>query len=558
MVGERVLDRFVIEARLGGGGFGQVYRAWDERLDRPVAVKVVDRAKASAQRGAREAQAAARLAHRGIATLYELAETEDRTILVCELVEGETLAALAARGELSDRALATIGAEAAAALAHAHRHHVVHRDIKPQNVMVPAGTAAAKIVDFGVARICDSPTLTRTGAVVGTIAYMAPEQAEGQRAGPAADVFSLALTIYECLSGHHPHLRDGPAATARAIGEPVTPLGELRSDLPEELTDAIDAALDPDPELRPLASELESSLLRARPELGGDPLPPLLVAQLEAGEPLPVPAARVPPEAVALAAGAGVAALTWAAGDGPGVALAAAPVAGLLCMRSPGPGILIGGTGIAIAAASTVGFGAAALVAAAAIMLAAAASPAGRGALLACLAPLFALLSVSVAFPVLAAGPARWQARAAAGAAGAGLLILAALAGAGVPAPPQGAEVVWHQGAGGALSGALTALLDPASLLLAATWAAGAAVLPIVVRGRMPLLDALGVIVWAAAVVTLTRSALDPGAAGAAPAVIALVAGFSYAVAINPALRPGLSRPPAAGPRERSPMGLSA
>ena len=216
MVGERILGRFRIEGRIGSGGFGTVYRAWDERLQRPVAVKVIDR-EHGAPRVTREAQAVARLAHRNIATLYELATDGERAFLVSELIEGETLRTLGRRGELTDRLVARVGADAAAALTHAHRAGVVHRDVKPENILVGPGEEA-KLVDFGIARIAGERTLTATGAVVGTLAYMAPEQADGLRPGPTADVYSLALTIYECLSGEHPLLREGPAATARAIG----------------------------------------------------------------------------------------------------------------------------------------------------------------------------------------------------------------------------------------------------------------------------------------------------------------------------------------------------
>jgi eukaryotic-like serine/threonine-protein kinase len=273
MVGETVLGRFLIEERIGSGGFGTVYRAWDERLQRPVAVKVIEREQGP-PRVTREAQAVARLAHRNIATLYELASDGQRAFLVSELIEGKTLRSLARGGELTDRLAAGVGADAAAALTHAHRAGVVHRDVKPENILV-TGDGEAKLVDFGIARIAGERTLTATGAVVGTLAYMAPEQADGLRPGPTADVYSLALTLYECLCGEHPLIREGPAATARAIGEPIAPLSAVRPELPAALTDVIDAALDPDPELRPLASELEAVLAAHANELSGDPLPPV-------------------------------------------------------------------------------------------------------------------------------------------------------------------------------------------------------------------------------------------------------------------------------------------
>ena len=179
---------------------------------------------------------------------------------------------LGRRGELTDRLVAHVGADSAAALTHAHRAGVVHRDVKPENILVGAGEEA-KLVDFGIARISGERSLTATGAVVGTLAYMAPEQADGLRPGPAADVYSLALTLYECFCGEHPVVRASPAATARAIGEPIAPIAAVRPELPAALAETVDAALDPDPELRPLASELEAVLSAHVNQLEGDPLP---------------------------------------------------------------------------------------------------------------------------------------------------------------------------------------------------------------------------------------------------------------------------------------------
>jgi serine/threonine protein kinase len=274
LVGERVLQRFTISERLGSGGFGTVYRGWDEKLQRAVAVKVIDNA-AGGDRVLREAQAGARLAHPNIATLYELAHEGSRAFLVTELVEGNTLRRLSRAGMLTDRDVASVGADGAEALAHAHAQGVVHRDIKPENVLVTDKGGRAKLVDFGIARITDEQTLTATGDVLGTLAYMAPEQADGHRPGPESDVYSLALTLYEAWAGEHPLLHRSAAATARAIGEPVPSLGEERPDLPAELIETIDAALEPDPEVRPDAVELADALHAAAPELGERRLPAL-------------------------------------------------------------------------------------------------------------------------------------------------------------------------------------------------------------------------------------------------------------------------------------------
>jgi serine/threonine-protein kinase len=261
LVGSLVLNRFLIERRIGSGGFGVVYEAWDGRLERPVAVKAIESGgDGSCGRVLREAQAAARLNHPGIVTLYELGEEDGNALLVTELVEGSTLARLAREGELSDRDIGEIGADLCEALDHAHSRGVVHRDIKPENVQVTEGEPRAKLMDFGVARLADGASLTAAGDVVGTLAYMSPEQAEGRSAGPEADVYSLALTLYECWSGENPHRRSSPAATARAIGSRSRSLRRLRPDLPRTLTDTVDECLSRRPGRRPALEELGTAI----------------------------------------------------------------------------------------------------------------------------------------------------------------------------------------------------------------------------------------------------------------------------------------------------------
>ena len=167
--------------------------------------------------------------------------------------------------------MSRIGADLCDALAHAHARGVIHRDLKPQNVMVVAEPAAgvgfAKLTDFGVAHLVSGDMITRTGDVVGTLAYMAPEQAEGARVTPACDVYSLALTLYEAWTGRNPVRAGGPAATARRLGRPLPSLGSQRRDLPRELCDAIDDALDVDPARRPSPAELRAELRAVQSEL---------------------------------------------------------------------------------------------------------------------------------------------------------------------------------------------------------------------------------------------------------------------------------------------------
>jgi serine/threonine protein kinase len=264
LVGSLVLDRFLIERRIGSGGFGTVYEAWDGRLERPVAVKAIESGSADGcGRVLREAQAAARLNHPGIVTLYEMGEEDGSALLVTELVDGDTLDQLNRGGNLADREIGEIGADLCEALDHAHSRSVVHRDIKPQNVLVTeeSNGPRAKLMDFGVARLTDAAALTAPGDVVGTLAYMAPEQAEGRSdVGPEADVYSLALMLYECWTGENPHRRATPAATARAIGDRARPLRRVRPDLPRELSEAVDGCLEPRPSRRPSLEELGETI----------------------------------------------------------------------------------------------------------------------------------------------------------------------------------------------------------------------------------------------------------------------------------------------------------
>jgi hypothetical protein len=269
-----ILGRYRLERRLGAGGFGVVWLAWDEKLEREVAVKAIPHENGSGERVEREARAAARLNHPGIVGIYELASDEHEVYLVSELVRGRTLAELTHAGAISDRDVARIGVALCDALEHAHARGVIHRDVKPQNVMVlaepAAGAGFAKLADFGVAHVATGDPLTRTGDVVGTLAYMAPEQADGARVTPACDVYALALTLFEAWTGTNPVRAAGPAATARRLGRPLPSLAAMRRDLPLELCDIVDDALDIDPARRPAPPELRTALRAAQPELADE------------------------------------------------------------------------------------------------------------------------------------------------------------------------------------------------------------------------------------------------------------------------------------------------
>ena len=261
------LGRYRLEERIGAGGFGVVWRARDSKLERDVAVKVIPREADDADRPRveREALAAARLNHPGIVALYEMGGDEHDVYLVSELVHGATLEELSREGATSDRDVARIGGALCDALEHAHERGVIHRDVKPANVMVlaepAAGAGFAKLTDFGIAHLASGDNLTATGDIVGTLAYMAPEQAEGRRVTGATDVYSLALTLYEAWTGENPvrgrePRGHRPAGGALAAAARTT----AAATCPPELCEAIDAALDPDPAYRPRPGELREVL----------------------------------------------------------------------------------------------------------------------------------------------------------------------------------------------------------------------------------------------------------------------------------------------------------
>jgi hypothetical protein len=255
--GRRTLgNRYELLALLATGGMGQVWRARDTLLARPVAVKVL-RSEFTGDptflaRFRAEAQHTAVLAHRNIATLFDYGEapagegsTEHLAYLVMELVEGESLSGLLAReGRLDVPRTLDVLRQTAAALAAAHRAGVVHRDVKPGNVLV-ARDGTVKITDFGVSWSASSVPLTQTGHVVGTAHYLAPEQAAGSKAGPASDVYALGMIGYECLAGRRAF--DGENSVQIALRQLRDVPDPLPADVPEAVRALIGRALVKDP-----------------------------------------------------------------------------------------------------------------------------------------------------------------------------------------------------------------------------------------------------------------------------------------------------------------------
>jgi eukaryotic-like serine/threonine-protein kinase len=226
-------ERYRLGERIAGGGMGSVYRAVDGNLGRQVAVKVLRRELADdptfLERFRREARAAAALSHPGVAGVYDYGELGGSAFIVMELVEGETLAErIAAIGRLPFTEAFAIGEQVARALAAAHAHGLVHRDVKPANVLL--GPGGAKVTDFGIAKAATAATLTRTGMVLGSANYVAPEQAQGDHVGPAADQYSLGCVLFEAVTGRTPYTGANPVAIAtQHVSSPVP---DPRSDLP--------------------------------------------------------------------------------------------------------------------------------------------------------------------------------------------------------------------------------------------------------------------------------------------------------------------------------------
>lgn len=335
-----MLGRYVMGPAIGRGATAVVHRARDVETGEDVAVKAVPVELGIADRVDVEVRAAARLSHPGIVALRDAGSDAECLYLVCDLVEGRSLSELL-RSEHppSDRSAVRLIGEVLDALAHAHARGVVHRDVKPANILVGADMRAV-LTDFGVARIVDETSLTLTGSIVGTVAYMAPEQALGRPVGSAADVYAACLVLYECLTGANPIAAPAPAEAARrAAAAAVPPLADARPDLPSTLTSAVDAGLRRRAELRPDAAELAEVLAA----VADDDAPRRRMVRR--GERLLAPAGCA-------AAGAALAAFAVSRGAPPewrtGAIVAAAAVAGgLLAAWSPRAAALaavVGGT----------------------------------------------------------------------------------------------------------------------------------------------------------------------------------------------------------------------
>jgi serine/threonine protein kinase len=270
VVGETIADRYEVEELVGHGGMSSVYKAKDSLLERHVALKILHEQYSTdddfVERFKREARSVAQLQHPNIVTVIDRGEENGRQFIVFEFIDGENLKEHVVRkGRLEVRDALEISLEVARGLAFAHEQGLVHRDVKPQNVLLN-GDGRAKVTDFGIARSVDVDGMTQTGTVLGTSNYIAPEQASGQPVDAHSDVYALGVVLYELLAGDVPFPGESFVAVAmKHMHEPAPNLLDVRGDIPLRVAAAVDRALEKDPEQRfptmdAFAGELEACL----------------------------------------------------------------------------------------------------------------------------------------------------------------------------------------------------------------------------------------------------------------------------------------------------------
>ena len=303
----RLADRFVLENKLGSGGMASVFLGRDEVLDRPVAVKVLNPLHGGTDIGdrfEREGRTAARLAHPNIVQVYDAGEAEfdgrETSYIVMEYVPGGDLKGLIdVRSRLPGAELARLGDEICAGLAHAHERGVIHRDIKPHNILLDEN-GHAKVTDFGIARALDATQATRTGAYLGTALYSSPEQLRGQKATAKSDVYSLGVTLYQAATGEPPFSGSTPLEIAsQHVSKIPTPPRERGADVSENLEALILGCLAKEPDDRPSAEEARSRLdaeIRTAAATRAQPTTPVATASVGAEQTRAAP--QLPPPAV--------------------------------------------------------------------------------------------------------------------------------------------------------------------------------------------------------------------------------------------------------------------
>jgi hypothetical protein len=481
---ELVLGRYRPLRPLGSGGSGSVWLARDERNGLDVALKIVPREGKAGTRAEREASAAARLRHSRCLRAYAFAGDQQNVYIAYEYVPGRTLRDRMRAGELDDAAVVEIAVQILEGLAHAHGHGIVHRDVKPTNVLVADGSAVSiKLLDFGLAQFAEAETLTAAGDVPGTLAYISPERLAGEEASFAADIWAVGVVLWETLAGYHPFWSSSPIETARRIEEGPPRLEAIRPDLPRHLTEAVARATAVDPEKRPsavhLADRLRSTLdererRRKRTSRG---------------------AAAQPPRRAIAAAGAAVF-VGWTSAALPfypaGWGLVLAGVAGALSAVRPRLGLAVA-LGAAVLPLGNLSLGLAVVYALAASAWLLVTWRRSDEALYPLAGPALAPLGLTLLLPAVLL-PVRRAAWRAAFAAGAVLLAAAAAGLRGTPLPLSDREAAPADldglaGTGAVASTLLHSLAARPELLLAAAITAGlAALLPLAARrGAWPV-----------------------------------------------------------------------
>ncbi len=259
-----VLGRYRPLRPLGRGGSGSVWLARDERTGLEVALKIVPREGKRASRAAREMEAASRLRHERCVRAYDFGGDQGHVYIAYEYIHGSTLRETLRSGKLGDREAIEAAAQVLDALAHAHRLGIVHRDVKPSNILVEeAERLSIKLLDFGLAQFDEADTLTAVGDVPGTLAYIAPERLAGSDATAASDIWSVGVLLWEALAGEHPFWGVPLPQVAAAIAAGAKPIGSVRTELDPALGDAVSSALRVEPSRRPSAERLADDLRTA-------------------------------------------------------------------------------------------------------------------------------------------------------------------------------------------------------------------------------------------------------------------------------------------------------
>ena len=322
---------------IGIGGMARVFLAEDERLGRRVAIKQLHAASPAeaAERFDREAKLGASLNHPNLVSVYDIASDSESVLIVMEYVEGETLHEAIAGGPLGVSRVVSIVHDVAAALGHAHAHGVVHRDVKPANILLRKD-GVTKLADLGIATAAESTSITKSGMVLGTASYMAPEQLDGKRAGPPADVYALAAVAFEALSGRKALVGQTPMEIAhKVVSEPAPDLREAWPEAPAAAAEALRRGMARRPEDRPssageLATSLQQGLRRTEEAPAADGDRP---REQAAPPPPPIARAQTPP-----------ARRTYRRRSAPAW-LPVAAAAALLCALAIGALVLLGGGG---------------------------------------------------------------------------------------------------------------------------------------------------------------------------------------------------------------------